>query len=85
MTLADRLATTKPLQGRNGPPCSVGLLLDTLTGSKLEALEAALANRFKPGSDIEQDLRAEGYRVGSQQVARHRRGACKCKLQGRHQ
>lgn len=80
MTLADRLATERPLQGRNGPPCSVGLLLDTLTGTKLQALENALANPFKPGSDIERDLRDEGYRVGSQQVARHRRGACKCAL-----
>ena len=79
MALSDRLtAAPKPM---HGTPCSVGTLLETLTGTELDALRTMLGTpeqRGWPASSIYDALVAEGHRVGYQQINRHRGGKCRC-------
>lgn len=76
MALADRI--TAPDYAQHGKPCSVGVLLDTLQGAELAALEQILADRAWSQAMVWKALTDEGYEVGMQSVNRHRGGKCRC-------
>lgn len=79
MALADRLASQP--ETRNGLPCSVGVLLDTLPSDEADALRTMLGTPEKRGwnaGDIYDALVAEGHKVGLQTINRHRGGKCRC-------
>ena len=76
MALSDRVATTK--QAIHGKPCSVGVLLDTLQGDELDALNSILADRDWSQAMVWKALTDEGYEVGLQSVNRHRGAKCRC-------
>ena len=76
MALADRVKTTAPNMA--GMPCSVGVLLDTLTGDELAALKHMLASRSWSQAMVWKALTDEGYEVGMQSINRHRGGKCRC-------
>lgn len=80
MALADRITAGRPVP-IHGSPCSVGVLLDTLKGDELEALNLMLGTPERRGwsaTDIYDALIAEGYEVGRQSINRHRGGKCRC-------
>jgi hypothetical protein len=76
MALADRLEN--PQRNMAGTPCSVGLLLDTLQGGELDALQQMLASREWSQAMVWKALTDEGYEVGMQSVNRHRGEKCRC-------
>jgi hypothetical protein len=76
MALADRVTTTQ--RNVNGLPCSVGVLLDTLEGDELAALQQILADRTWSQAMVWKALTDEGYEVGMQSVNRHRGSKCRC-------
>lgn len=76
MALADRI--DNPQRNLTGMPCSVGVLLDTLKGDELAALEHILASREWSQAMVWKALTDEGYEVGLQSVNRHRGGKCRC-------
>ena len=76
MALSDRIAA--PEYATHGKPCSVGVLLDTLTGKELAALEEILASRAWSQAMVWKALTDEGYEVGMQSINRHRGGKCRC-------
>lgn len=81
MSLAQRVQ--QPPKKTTGSPCSVGALLDRLTGKELAAFNEMLGTpeaRGWPASDIYDALRAEGYQVGLQTINRHRGRKCRCFL-----
>ena len=61
---------------RKGPRCGVCLLLETLTGEDLAALQSALSDPAIAGIDISRGLLAAGHLVRAQAVQRHRRFEC---------
>jgi len=83
-TLADRY-TAPPKQPRNGPPCSVGVLLRELSAEDRGTLLGWM--ELDSGwfhSSIADALAAEGFsnrsgfRVSEQSIGWHRRGKCAC-------
>lgn len=75
MGLAERLSNIPKRQP--GKPCSVGLLLDTLSADDRDVLETALREGVS-ASLIYDALVAEGKYVGNQTINRHRSKACRC-------
>lgn len=76
MPLADRLNEAPARM--TGKPCSIGLLLDTLEGDELAALNAMLYELGWSQSRIVAALDAEGHSVGAQTPNRHRSRSCRC-------
>lgn len=76
MALSDRLESTPARP--TGKPCSVGVLLDSLDGPELEALEAMLYRLGWSQSRIWRALTDEGHVVGEQMINRHRSQGCRC-------
>ena len=76
MSLADRLAEERVV--RKGPPCRVHVILAGLNDRDRLALAAALADPAMGSGRILDDLRAEGYPLSRETLARHRRGDCAC-------
>lgn len=77
MALADRVQPPST----TGTPCSVGLLLATLEGEELAALEMMLGTPEQRGwtaAAIYDAVTAEGYTVSYQQINKHRGGRCRC-------
>lgn len=74
MALADRDPSARP----TGRPCSVAALLDSMPDDDAETLRGWLANVRASELGIWQELKAEGYTVGRQQIGLHRRGQCRC-------
>lgn len=77
MALADRI-TTPPQQGVHGFPCSIGVLLDTLEGAELKALNQILYELGWNATQVYDALRDEGYTVGRSSINRHRNERCRC-------
>jgi hypothetical protein len=80
VALSDRV-TAGQRPSRHGFPCSVGELLLHLQGGELDALFEMLGTperRGWPASEIFDALRAEGHKVGYQQINKHRGGKCRC-------
>lgn len=80
MGLADRIQA--PERATHGLPCSVGVLLQTLTGDELDALNHILASREWSQAMVWKALTDEGYEVGMQSINRHRGGKCRCAKDG---
>jgi len=81
MSLADKLASTKPSQ--TGKPCGVGLLLDSLPDKDAQALRDAMAvpkgdAARLSANQIATILREEGHDIHQKSVESHRKGACRC-------
>lgn len=76
MALSDRVKAPAPNMA--GMPCSVGVLLDTLTGDERDALTHMLASRAWSQAMVWKALTDEGYEVGMQSINRHRGGKCRC-------
>jgi hypothetical protein len=76
VALSDRIKTPAP--GMNGSPCSVRVLLDTLQGDELDALNYMLGSRDWSQAMVWKALTDEGYEVGQQSINRHRGGKCRC-------
>jgi hypothetical protein len=72
MSLADRFQNPPTRK----PKCSVGILLTTLEGDELAALEGMVG--VWPDSKVYAALLAEGHSVGLQQIGRHHRQQCSC-------
>jgi hypothetical protein len=67
---------------RKGPPCSVGLLLESLPDDEAAALNVLLDSPML-GTDIAAHVYAEGYAdIAGGTYSRHRRGACCCERFG---
>ena len=79
MALADRIQ--KPMPNMAGTPCSVRVLLDTLEGDELAALQHMLASREWSQAMVWKALTDEGYQVGYQSINGHRGGKCRCSVQ----
>lgn len=80
MSLAKAFAQGPPLV--KGPACSVATTLEQLNDEDKAALEAVLTDRRWRSTDISTQLEAEGISLASSTIARHRRGACKCRHLG---
>ena len=79
MSLAERYKTPNTIS-RQGLPCSVAELLESLPDVEAKALRKMLAAPFRVWGhqDIEDALLAEGHKVGRGTVGKHRRGSCRC-------
>jgi hypothetical protein len=55
------------------------VLLDTLKGDELAALQHILGSRQWSQAMVWKALTDEGYEVGMQSINRHRGGRCRCK------
>lgn len=80
MAFADALNAQVERPVIKGPPCSVGATLDQMGQTDADALQEALHNPNVASMDIVRALNAEGYRVGTSPLSRHRRGLCNCEL-----
>jgi len=76
MALSDRVTTIK--KAMHGLPCSVGVLLDTLHGDELAALQTILADREWSQAMVWKALTDEGYEVGLNSINKHRGLKCRC-------
>lgn len=63
---------------RPGPKCTLTLAKGVLDESDAADLEAALADQAITNAVIAKALRARGFNVADQAVARHRRKVCAC-------
>ena len=73
---ASLLDEARAIGTSKGPDCSVGkLLLDPVIGPELAQALAATVQSTALGKA----LKARGYAVLSDTIARHRRGDCKCR------
>lgn len=63
---------------RKGPPCTVALILAELDAKDRDVLEAVLTDKAVQGTTIARVLTAEGHRVASNTVQKHRRRECAC-------
>lgn len=75
VTLAEAILLVP--ERKNGPTCSVGDLLGTLTEQDAATLVALLAG-FKTSANIVRALEIAGYMIAVQSLNRHRRGECRC-------
>lgn len=80
MSLAKAFEAGPPLI--KGPACSVAATFDQLNDEDAAALRAVLEDKRWRSSDIATQLEAEGIPLGAATIARHRRGACKCRHLG---
>ena len=86
MSLTEAVTNAPTTRHRgNRTPCSVGVLIDSLTGPELDALLFMLYGdeRTRGGwgwsqARVWRTLTAEGYTVSQQQINRHRSGQCRC-------
>lgn len=76
MALADRHLTPPPAV--HGTPCSIGNLLDTLTGDELAAFKHMLGSGDWTANMVYDAVIAEGYPIGRQSIGRHRGQRCRC-------
>lgn len=79
MSLAKR-ATTPPVVGKQGMPCPIATLLDTLPKSEAKGLQDMLDSPWRvwPHTDVEKAIEDEGHRIGIGSVGKHRRLTCRC-------
>lgn len=80
MGLADAFAQGPPIV--KGPACSVAVLLEQLSDDDKAALLAAFNDKRWRSSAISSQLESEGIDLHASTIARHRRGACKCRHMG---
>jgi len=80
VTLAKAFAEGPPPV--KGPACSVATTLEHLSDDDRAALIAVLADTRWRSTDISAQLEAEGIPLMPSTIARHRRGACKCRHLG---
>ena len=78
MSLADRLA--EPPEVHKGPLCSVRSAIAACSGEDAAALEVALGDSRWTHISIARALHAEGFRVSSSAISRHRKGECACEV-----
>jgi hypothetical protein len=76
MSLTERVKS--PQRNVTGMPCSVRVLLDTLEGAELDALQVMLASRDWSQAMVWKALTDEGYEVGMQSINKHRGLKCRC-------
>lgn len=77
MSLATQLATHKP--SKPGPKCALGRTLAEMKPDDAALLQAALDDEYRYGHmALFRILRAEGWIIGRDAIARHRRGDCSC-------
>lgn len=62
---------------RRGPRCSIAEMLDELNDDDSKAVRSAIAGRVR-ATDLSEILRANGYRIMSATIRRHRRDLCSC-------
>lgn len=75
MGLSDALAKAKQ-DSRGGTTCGVCKIIATLDKDDAAALDAAMADKSIFASTIVRALAAEGHKVTSGTLQRHRRGGC---------
>lgn len=64
---------------RQGPVCSVGILIDDLSPEDSKELQLAFEDRSIPGTAILRALKARGHiKFTDHTIQRHRRGECSC-------
>lgn len=80
MSLAKAFQAAPPLI--KGPACTVAATLEQLPEDDAAVLRAVLEDKRWRSSDIATQLEAEGIPLGAATIARHRRGACKCRHLG---
>jgi hypothetical protein len=76
MSLRDQIHAESTI--KNGPTCSVAVLLSDLHDDDRQALAEALDDKRIAGTAIERALLKEGHRMAAHNIQRHRRGACGC-------
>jgi hypothetical protein len=76
MSLSTALDKERAEGINKGPTCTVCELLRTLDADDLAALTDALDDASLAHAQIYRALRAEGYAIRPNTVARHRRGEC---------
>jgi hypothetical protein len=79
VALGDKFTQAKTT--RKGPPCSVGVLLSSMTKDDREALIAALADPSIESRTIWRVLIDEGHEISDTPIGRHRNGVCQCSRQ----
>jgi hypothetical protein len=75
-TQQDRYTTTAR-ERRKGPPCTMGLLLRSMSPENAADVRADLANDFVRNTTVRASLKAMGYDIEQSVVDRHARGDCK--------
>lgn len=81
MNFADSLA--QQLQTRNGPPCGISVVLQSVDAKDRADIIAALDNADIAGTIIARALKNGGHKIGPSTVNRHRNGECLCERTGR--
>lgn len=89
MSLAQVVATAQTTRNGPGIACSVGTLIDGLTGEDLDALlfllygdTRAPGGWGRPAREVHDLVKAAGLTVSLQQINRHRGGSCRCASEG---
>lgn len=76
LSLGEQLAQVPTV--RKGPRCGVGMLLERLDPDDREALITAMNDEMASAPFISRILVDNGYRITTNQIARHRRRECQC-------
>lgn len=61
-----------------GARCYVARLLDILPADEAAAVKTAIDAKLIDATVIDQLLTRNGHEIGAQNIARHRRGDCRC-------
>lgn len=77
MSLLDELSDPN-FRARKGPQCGVAIALTQMPKEIGAKLIAAMGNPHAPSTKIAAAAAELGYRIPSDTVQRHRRGACSC-------
>lgn len=74
-------AATPPAGSKQGLPCSIRTLLETLPKDESAALKTMLDAPWRvwPHTEIEKAIEDEGHQVGRGAVGKHRRSTCRCR------
>ena len=80
MSIVDR--ARKAQRGRQGPNCSVGIMLTTVQPSYRLDVEQAMADSTIYSTVISEILAQDGIDLAYESIQRHRRGRCMCGTRG---
>jgi hypothetical protein len=75
MGLLDDMRAEKIVKG---PPCSVGIMLESMTAQEQEEFASACADSTIASSVIARVLARRGHEVRKESIRRHRKGECRC-------
>ena len=77
MSLKDRIVEDLNTAGR-GPKCAVTVTLDAMSATDADELREVLEDVTIPVATLNRALAAEGYKVSTGTLSRHRKRMCNC-------